>query len=181
MKLRTLPAMRNVFVFMILVLTAVQALAGARITSWDDLHPSGDIAFDDPFARLSPDQLWDLRSIVRIHWLIANRKSEPNGVSAKEAQRLVNRLADQGVDVEWLLSQREKVTEARRQKLASVGSVAVGTPSGSAALTTLPGSAPSFVHTAAWLRRPLLSLCLCRANDSITASCLRPLYDGTGT
>lgn len=125
--------MRAVFVVMILILTAAPALAGARIISWDDLRPADEVLFDDPFAHLSPDQLRDIGIIVRIRWLIANHKSEPDGVSAKEEQRLIRHLADQGIDVEYLLSQRKKIVDQRRKRLESESAGVVGT------LIRLPG------------------------------------------
>jgi len=115
------------FVALLLVLIAVPAFAGAPITSWDDLRPANEIQFDDPIARLSQEQLRDLRIIVRIRWLIANHKSEPNGVSAREEERLVKHLYSQGIDVERLLSQREAIAEKRRKKLESNGSGVVDT------------------------------------------------------
>lgn len=63
----------------------------------------------------------DLRTIARIRWLIASGKSAPEGVSAKSEQRLVKHLADQGLDADWLLSQREKVVAERRKKHEPTG------------------------------------------------------------
>lgn len=63
--------MGYIVLFIWLIMTAAPAFADARITSWDDLRPGGDIEFDDPIAQLSPEQLRDLRIIVRIRWLIA--------------------------------------------------------------------------------------------------------------
>lgn len=91
----------------------------ARIVSWEELGAGSDIEFNDPIGQLSEGQLRDLRIIVRIRWLIANNKSEPDGVSAKEERRLVKQLADQGIDVDWLLSQREEVAKQRYNKLDS--------------------------------------------------------------
>ncbi|MGD8293586.1 MAG: DUF3299 domain-containing protein [Desulfobacterales bacterium] len=114
-------------VAILLILVTVPAFAGAPITSWDDLRPANDVQFDDPIARLNQEQLRDLRIIVRIRWLIANNKSEPNGVSAREEERLVKHLNSQGIDVERLLSQREAIAEKRRKKLESNGSGVVDT------------------------------------------------------
>jgi len=119
--------MGYIILFTVLMMTAAPAFGDARITSWKELRPGEDIVFDDPFARLSPDQLRDLGTIARIRWLIANDKSKPDGVSAGEEERLVKQLSDQGVDVEWLLSHREKVVDKRRERLESSGSSVVDT------------------------------------------------------
>jgi nickel/cobalt exporter len=120
-------AMGSTLLFIVLVTAAAPALAKAPVISWDALRPSDDFEFDDPFSRLSPEQLWNLRSIARIRWLIANGKSAPDGASAQEERRLVKYLADQGVDVDWLLSQREKVASERRKKFETTGAGVVGT------------------------------------------------------
>jgi ABC-type nickel/cobalt efflux system permease component RcnA len=123
----TARARGSILLIIVLIMAAAPASAKAPVISWDALRPDSNIQFDDPFSRLRPDQLRDLRIIVRIRWLIANGKSAPNGVSAKEEQRLVKDLAYQGVDVDWLLSQREKVANERRKKLESTGAGVLGT------------------------------------------------------
>nr|WP_319394502.1 DUF3299 domain-containing protein [uncultured Desulfobacter sp.] len=106
---------------------AAPAFAQAPTISWDALQPDRNIQYDDPFSKLSPDQLLDLRTIARIRWLIASGKSPADGVSAKSEQRLVKHLADQGIDADRLLSLREKVAAERRKKHESTGGGVMGT------------------------------------------------------
>ncbi len=114
------------FLTLLLFFFSAPVFADARITSWEELKPDSNIEFDDPLAQLSPEQLRNLRTIVRIRWLIANGKSEPDGVSAREEQHLVQHLANQGIDVDWLLSQREKMAKQRQKQLESTGSRLLG-------------------------------------------------------
>jgi nickel/cobalt exporter len=124
----TIPqAMGSLLFFIGLIMAAAPTFAKVPVISWDALRPSDDIEFDDPFAKLIPEQLRDLRTIARIRWLIANKKSSPDGNSAQEEKELVTRLTQQGVDVDWLLSQRERVANERRKKLEASGAGVVGT------------------------------------------------------
>ena len=111
---------------LLLFFFSASVFADARITSWEELKPDSNIEFDDPIAQLSPEQLRNLRTIVRIRWLIANGKSEPDGVSAREEQHLVQHLSNQGIDVDWLLSQREEMAKQRQKQLESTGSRLLG-------------------------------------------------------
>nr|WP_321257924.1 DUF3299 domain-containing protein [uncultured Pseudodesulfovibrio sp.] len=118
---------RSSFFVIFLILFAVPALASAPTISWDELRPDTAIQFDDPIAQLSQEQLRDLRIIKRIRWLIANKKSAPDGVSAQEEKQLVKHLSDQGIDVDLLLSKREEIASNRRQTVGATNSGVIDT------------------------------------------------------
>ena len=106
------------------LLLAIALLASAeaqvREITWDDLLPKETVAFDDPFEKLSEEQLLDLGMIARIRFLIEGEKVSPDGPDAKEEKKLVAKLIDQSIDVEWILSQRERVVEMRRKRAEQV-------------------------------------------------------------
>lgn len=88
----------------------------ALIEHWQDLLPNSNQKksdFVDPFAQLTPEQLEDLAILSRIRWLIASNKADPNGASAQEAKQIEETFAQAGIDVDWLLSQRQTVKQQR--------------------------------------------------------------------
>ena len=88
--------------------------------TWDHLLPNSSAPIDDPFAELSEEQLLDLGMIARIRYLMEGEKIASDGPDAKEEKKLVERLSDQGIDVDWLLSQRERVAKLRRKRAEAV-------------------------------------------------------------
>ena len=63
----------------------VQLNAAPEELTWDDLLPKEKAAFDDPFAKLTEEQLEDLAMVARIRILIERKKIEPDGPSAAES------------------------------------------------------------------------------------------------
>jgi ABC-type nickel/cobalt efflux system permease component RcnA len=99
--------------------------ASPQKISWDDLLPAAETAFDDPFVNLSSDQLSELGMIARIRRLLSEGKCSPDGTNAQEEKRLVAELAEQGLDADWLLSQRERVKQMRRARAENGGDAVV--------------------------------------------------------
>ncbi len=88
----------------------------SHIEHWQDLLPSQNLKesnFNDPFAQLTPEQLEDLAILSRIRWLIASNKADPNGESAQEAKQIEEKFTQAGINVDWLLSQRQTVRQQR--------------------------------------------------------------------
>ncbi len=92
----------------------------AREITWSDLLPKEEKPFHDPFAALTEDQLLDLGLVARIRLLIENDKTSADGPDALEEKGLTAKLAAQGVDVDYLLSQRERVARERRERAEAV-------------------------------------------------------------
>lgn len=88
----------------------------AREVTWKDLLPSGLAEFDDPFADLSEQQLRDLGMIARFRSLLARDAIDSDGVSAGKAAKLITEFEAQGINVDWILSQRERVIMERRKR-----------------------------------------------------------------
>jgi len=83
------------------------------LQSWEDLLPSAVATSDDPYARLSEAQLRRLARCVRARWLVDTGRDSEEGASAREITGIRRTFAEEGEDVDWLLSQREKVREHR--------------------------------------------------------------------
>jgi len=84
--------------------------------TWKDL--SVDIEFEDPFEALSRDQLMDLATYVRCSNLQAQNKAS-EGMLA-EQKEIGARLQKQGIDIDALLAQRERVRELRIKQATAV-------------------------------------------------------------
>ena len=99
--------------------SSVQA-QDARQIAWDDLLPQEQADFDDPFAELTEEQLFNLALIAQ--YRDRNQKEleyDVRGIDAEGEAKLTAALEAEGIDVDWLLSQRKRVAKARRQQAES--------------------------------------------------------------
>lgn len=90
---------------------------------WEDLLPAaGVVAADDPYARLSDQQLADLAMLARMVRLLKEGKGDAGGSMARRADQVREAFARDGLDADWLLSQRKTVREdrVRRSRNANV-------------------------------------------------------------
>lgn len=94
--------------------------AQVREIDWNDLLPKEETPFDDPFADLTEEQLLDLGMVARIRYLLKSEKISPDGADANDEKTIVARLTDQGIDVDWLLSQRERIATLRQEQAEAV-------------------------------------------------------------
>nr|WP_321249715.1 DUF3299 domain-containing protein [uncultured Ruegeria sp.] len=92
------------------------AMSGTAL-DWADLPDPSVQEFEDPYRDLSPEQFDDVLFVVRLRGRLQQDKG-----SAEERQNWQELLTETedallagGVDVDWLLDQREIVTERRRK------------------------------------------------------------------
>lgn len=88
--------------------------------SWNRLAPENGQPFNDPFTKLSSNQLSNLSFVVRIQRLIAEEKIRPDGVDAKEAKAVARKLEEEGIDIDWLMTQRKRVLQIRKLQVESL-------------------------------------------------------------
>ena len=81
--------------------------------SWSKLAPENGKPFNDPFAKLSQDQLIDLSYVIQIRQMVSQQRIAPDGKDAQAAAVLGSQLKQQGVDIAWLMVQRERVRQLR--------------------------------------------------------------------
>ncbi len=96
-------------------LGASSVIAEVVQIGWADLAPEPEI-YENPFADLKPDQLQDLRTVLKI------RTASPDATRAdwqQEAEGASARLEAEGLDIDWLFEQRDIIMEKRRS--ASTG------------------------------------------------------------
>jgi hypothetical protein len=100
--------------------------AGQSSVGWSDLVDAQAQTFEDPFAELTYQQLDHLRTIIR-----ARERLNDDGLSDEDRARFGARLtkaetamAQSGLDVDWLLSQRWSVAE-RRETAATAANPAL--------------------------------------------------------
>jgi len=97
-----------------------ETVESPKMIQWSVLAPDNGKPFNDPFAKLTQDQLSDLSYVVRIQRLIEDGKIKADGVDAKEVTRLARKLKREGVDIGWLMAQRQRVQQIRDQQVQSL-------------------------------------------------------------
>ena len=106
-----------------LVFCGHSAKAASNVSlDWADLPDPSVQVFEDPYRDLSPEQFDDVLFVVRLRGRL---QGDAGSVEERQKwQELLTEtedaLAAGGVDVDWLLGQREVVTE-RRRKAATEG------------------------------------------------------------
>ena len=108
--------LKTVILFLIIPLVPAFATT-VRELNWDDLKPV--IVFNDPFEKLTPDQLYYLGIFARIRQMQENGKpvSESMLQEGDEAKAI---LEKEQVDIDGLLSKRAEIREMRRKQAESV-------------------------------------------------------------
>lgn len=102
-------------VLSILLATLVSLANAADFTpiSWSDLQ--GKLDYDDPFLKLTEDQRYYLSIYARIQTLEQYSPKQVTDAMRSEKQQAEDLLREQDVDIEYLLDNRERITELRRE------------------------------------------------------------------
>lgn len=100
------------------VLCAVPVIASqVRQMTWDDLKPV--VEFEDPFVKLTPDQLDNLGTVARVRQAeAAGRKA--GEATIREAVVAEATLLKEGVDIDGLLARRAEIRDLRKKRATSV-------------------------------------------------------------
>ncbi len=105
-----------------IVITALCAMgAGAsqiRQLEWSDLQQK--IEFEDPFTKLSEEQLLHLGAYARVENLKENAPGRVTPAMQAEVDQGLRLLESQGIDFQGLLVRRAEITELREQQGTSV-------------------------------------------------------------
>jgi hypothetical protein len=94
-----------------------EADGGPQTIQWRLLAPQNGKPFNDPFANLTRDQLADLSYVVRVRRLTNQGKISADGLDASECAKLARKLENEGVDINWLMAQRERIRQHRGQRV----------------------------------------------------------------
>lgn len=106
---------------LILLLAVLMMLPGThasaddiREVTWDDLMPA-ELDFDDPFEKLTEDQLYNLATVARYRERLANKETLSDS-SRADYENVQAELKAQKIDIDALLARREEITEKRRAR-----------------------------------------------------------------
>ncbi|WP_234899565.1 DUF3299 domain-containing protein [Ruegeria lacuscaerulensis] len=106
----------------LLMMTFVADAMPDETLDWAEMPDPAAQAFEDPFRTLGPEEFDDLVFAVRLRGRLQQEIGTPD--ERLKWQELLaeteNALAAKGVDIDWLLDQREAVT-ARRERAATAG------------------------------------------------------------
>ena len=94
--------------------------AFAKPIQWSLLAPNGGKPFNDPFSRLTRDQLAQVGYVVRVQTQVAQEKASADGIDAIKAAELSRQLKQQGVDIPWLVGQLDSVRKMRGRSVDSL-------------------------------------------------------------
>ena len=103
---------------------ATSALAQTSL-AWEDLQPS-TTTLQNPYDHLSTEQTYDLATLARLRIWVEENQVSPDSLEAQEILRLDNKLKDQDLDVETLLSQVDQAQAYWQQQSQSTNSQWVG-------------------------------------------------------
>ena len=82
--------------------------------NWEDLVPK-NLDFDDPYEKLTEDQMYNLGIVVKYRQRLVNKKTISDSFKA-EYDQSVAKLKKENFDFEGLLSRRAEITEKRRAR-----------------------------------------------------------------
>lgn len=108
---------KNILYF---VLFSIPFFLNAQETTeiqWEDLAPK--MSYEDPFKKLTEYQLADLRYVVRVRKLETENNEELTPEMSHKKDSLEKSLTKQGVDIDYLISMRQKITELRKKESES--------------------------------------------------------------
>ncbi len=105
----------TVLILMMSLIPNFQATATEpREITWDDLVPA-EAEFDDPFAELDEDTLFNLSLVVQMReWIAEGEKIE--GEQINIYKRRVSELERKGVDIDGMIALRDEIVQERIAK-----------------------------------------------------------------
>ncbi|MEB3356427.1 MAG: DUF3299 domain-containing protein [Synechococcales bacterium] len=93
----------------------------AQVVTWADLQPKQTVDFTATFGHLSREQLQDLATLARIRWWLEDGQIGPESSDAQTGERLARKLTQQGLDVETLVRQVNRVHDQANDPSSIVG------------------------------------------------------------
>lgn len=104
-------------IFLLMIILVAEAQDFNKI-SWNDLVPK--VEFDDPFLKLSSEQLYNLSQVAKYREKVASIDTDSRIKEQTKIDSLEQQLQSENVNIDSLLSLRSKITELRREKAESV-------------------------------------------------------------
>lgn len=112
----------RIFLLAGLPLVAPADATSGMMVSWEDLPDPSVQTFEDPYRELSPEQFDDVLFAVRLRGRLQQDvgSSEDRQKWQESLAETEEALATDGIDIDWLLDQRQIVTE-RRERAGTAG------------------------------------------------------------
>ena len=112
--------MRNIiFTFLFLTVFTNLFAQKVKVIQWHNLV-SDEVKFDDPFEKLTENQIYDLSYVAKMRMLQERKPGSVGAESLKTIEEKEKKLTAEGVDIEGLLAQRTAITELRKKKAEAV-------------------------------------------------------------
>jgi hypothetical protein len=108
-----------IFTFLFLTVFTSIFAQEVKVIQWHNLV-SDEVKFDDPFEKLTEDQIYDLSYVARMRMLQERKFGSVSDKILKTIEETEKKLTAEGVDIEGLLAQREAITELRRERAEAV-------------------------------------------------------------
>ncbi|RXP60923.1 DUF3299 domain-containing protein [Lutibacter sp. HS1-25] len=108
-----------IFTFLFLTVFTSIFAQEVKVIHWDDLI-SDEVKFDDPFEKLTEEQIDETSYIARIRMLQERKPGSVNAEILKKVQEKEKKLTAEGVDIEYLIAQRTAIMELRKKKAETV-------------------------------------------------------------
>lgn len=117
--------MRTLGLALLVALFAVSSLAAAQL-DWDDLIDPSDQSFEDPYRDLQYDQIDAVATVARLNAQLETGElsGDVRDGAVERVEDLKEKLAEQGIDADWLIAQRWEVAKLR-ERAATSGNPAV--------------------------------------------------------
>lgn len=113
---------RLIFFPFLALIFQIGTSASANQIAWDNLIDKTAQTYEDPYVDLDYDQIADLRTVARGKMLLANSDlaaAERTAIEEKYHPAR-SRLEEDGLDADWLISQRWVVAERRERAATAV-------------------------------------------------------------
>lgn len=110
--------MKLILVISFFVIAVVCKAQDYKKLSWYDLAPK--VEFDDPFTKLSSEQLYNLSQVAKYREKVAANDKDSRIKKDPKIDSLEQKLISENIEIDSLLSVRSKITELRRTRAESI-------------------------------------------------------------
>lgn len=108
--------MKNYFILIFFFSTIVLNAQDYKQLSWKDLIPNEATSFEDPFEKLTAEQLQNLSIVARIEALEQHKPDAVSNASLTERDSLRKVLTSENVAIDSLFAIRYEIAAKRRQR-----------------------------------------------------------------
>jgi hypothetical protein len=112
--------MKNIIFIHLLLIAVFTYAQNPKELGWDDLIPKDLTSFEDPFEKLTAEQLQNLSIVARIETLEEHKPGAVTNATRSERDSLRIVLKEENVNVDSLFKIRFEIAEKRRQRAEAI-------------------------------------------------------------